>query len=72
MISEGSDAQTAQQIHWAVRFWIHKWVRHFPNRKRRLLKAAQGFRFIFVNVENRQQLGNNQEVLDFVGEIEQL
>ena len=38
----------------------------------RLLETVYGFVFAFVNIEDSQELGDRQQVLKLLGEIEQL
>src|SRR5215510_14605994 len=38
----------------------------------RLPETTQGFSFRFINIKHRQQFGNHQQILNLVGEAEQL
>jgi hypothetical protein len=69
----GQPSKAATQI-LSFAFGAMAWVRLFLARALltgRLPEAGNGFGFIVVNVKDGQQLGDLQQILDLLGEVQQ-
>ncbi len=65
------DTQTAQQIYWAVAIRDISGRSTFNAcRTSPLIEAAQRFRFVLINIEYGEELGNHQQVLNLISEIQ--
>jgi hypothetical protein len=58
-----SNTQTAQQVYWAVAYMTYL----FANQ---LIETTQGLGFVLINIKHRQQLGDHQQILNLIGEIQ--